>query len=209
MPSTPKGRNEKGKYRNKHGEFKARVRRLVPLEPDSDVLELFAGDGVLYRAVWHAAGRGATCDLEDSCVRLAARERPHWTVLKANADRVLRGGLWLDRPFDVVDIDCYGSPWKFLAAFFCRPRALPPVCHLFLTDNYMINRNLSHEDLVLGFRKPGTTDEYLAAVDRLLEKLVAPAGYRCDRKLYRQDRCVQHLVTLSRAGPSAATGTRG
>ena len=112
----------------------------------------------------------------------------------------LRGGLWVGRAFSIVDIDCYGSPWRFLAALFCHgSRALTDPCVVVLTDNYMGNRNLSHEDLTLGFRKPGTPEDYLARVDDLLKLTVAAQGWSYDRKLYRDGKAVQHLVTLRQA----------
>jgi len=199
MPSTAKGRNELGKFRNKHSSFKTKVRRLIPCGPSDDVFDMFAGDGEMFRRCWRTAGRGVTCDLEDSCVNLAAQERPTWTVLKVNVERALRAALWKDRAFSIIDIDCYGSPWRFLANLFIYRRPLTDPCWLVLTDNYMSNRNLSHEDLTLCFRKPGSVDQYLRDVDKLLEKLVVPQGWRHDRKLYRDDRCVQHLVKLTRA----------
>lgn len=205
MPSTAKGRNEKGKFRNKHMAFKVKVRRLIPCGPSDDVFDMFAGDGEMFRRCWRAAGRGVTCDLEDSCLAIAAKERQTWTVLKVNVERALRAGIWKDRAFSIIDIDCYGSPWKFLANLFMNRRPLADPCWLVMTDNYMGNRNLSHEDLTLGYRKPGTPEQYLEAVDKLLEKLVVPQGWRHDRKLYRDGKCVQHLVKLSR-GLFAGTG---
>lgn len=200
MPSTPKGRNEKGQFRNKHASFKVAVRRLVPCGPSDDVLDVFAGDGLMFRHCWRHAGRGATCDLETNCVERAVPERPFWTVLEINAEKALRAGLWRERPFSIVDLDCYGSPWRFLAAFFSTRRALANPCRLVLTDHYMGNRNLSHEDRTLGYRKPGTPEDYLRCVDELLQKTAAAQGWSCSRKLYRDGKAVQHLVTLSRAG---------
>lgn len=205
MVSTPKGRNQKGQYKNKHAAFKVKVRRLVPCSSDDDVFDMFAGDGVMFRRCWSFASRGATCDLEESCVRQAAIERIGWSVLQVNVERGLRAGLWKDRAFSIIDVDCYGAPWKFLANLFMYRRPLANPCWLVLTDNYMIGRNLSHEDLILGFRKPGTVEDYLRCVDKLLEKTVASQGWTCDRKLYREERCVQHLIKLTRAEASGSS----
>ena len=195
MPSVLKGRDEKGQIRNKHDAFKARVRGLIPVGASDDVLDLFAGDGLMFRRLWCRAGRGACCDKDRSCAELAARERNGWTVLRCDVDAALRAGLWRDRCFSVIDVDCYGSPWKFLAAMFSRPRELASPCTLILTDNYMSNRNISRDDYALGFRKPGTADEYLMAVDRMLAKALGGRDY--DRRLYRQAKCVQHFITIS------------
>lgn len=171
---------------------------MVPCGPSDDVFDMFAGDGLMYRSCWSSAGRGATCDLEESCCAVAAKERPAWTVLKVNVERALRFGLWKDRAFSIIDIDCYGSPWKFFAAMFARRRELADPCTIVLTDHYMWGRNLSHEDKTLGFRKPGTPDDYLKCLDGLLNKTVVAQGWRYDRKLYREARSVAHLITLRR-----------
>lgn len=194
MPSTPKG--AKFKSRNGHEGFKATVRRGVACGPDDDVLEVLAGDGRMFTHCWKSAGCGATMDIEISCCELAAKERTGWAVVKCNAETAMRSGIWRERAFTIVDVDCYGSPWKFVAAFFLCRRSMPDSWTLVLTDHYMLKRNLSHEDKVLGFRKPGSPEHYLDCVDRLLSRLAH--GWNSDRKTYRDGVCVQHVVTLRR-----------
>ena len=205
MPSTPKGNGLQ--HRNKHGAFKARVRReLVPVTAADDVFDVFAGDGLMFAEAWRGAGRGATMDLEPACVARALRERPGWSVLRGNVERALRAGVWAGRPFSVVDVDCFGSPWRFVAGFFQHERALADPLKLVLTDNYMKNRNLSHEDKTLGYRKPDTVEGYLRRVDDLMARLVGARGWRWERGLYRQDACVQHVMTLTRQSPKSEAG---
>lgn len=160
----------------------------------------------MFAHVWRCAGSGATTDIEQSCASQAARERPAWTVLKCNVERALRGGVWKERLFSIIDVDCYGSPWRFLQGLFLHRRALADPCHLILTDHYMGNRNISHEDKTLGFRKPGTPDDYLARVDALLVKFISSQGWTYERKLYRDARAVQHLITLRRESAASETG---
>ena len=209
MPSIPKGRNEKGKFLNKHLSFKAKVRRFLNCTASDDVFDMFAGDGEMYRRCYGKAKSGVTCDLEDNCIERAAMDRPRWICLQVNVEKILRAGLWRDRPFSIIDIDCFGSPWKFFAGLFKFRRSLANPCRLVLTDNYMTHRNLSHEDLVLEFRKPGSPEEYLAAVDRLMKKTVVAQGWSYDRKLYRDGTCVNHLITMSRPAAIAVGDTGG
>jgi hypothetical protein len=198
MPSTPKGRNEKGQCRNKHASLKHAVRAMVSVGSADDVLDMFAGDGLMYRHHWARAGRGATMDLEPHLVDRAARERRGWSIVETNAQRALKAGIWAEREFSIIDVDCFGEPCPFLVALFHGRRSLAPSCTLILTDHYMGNRNLSHESLTLGFRKPGSGEEYLACMDRLLTRLLMPIGYDFRRQLYRDGKAVQHLVTLTR-----------
>lgn len=192
------------KKENTDVEIKVLVRREVAVGPEDDVLDLFAGEGAMYRAVWCRAGRGATMDLEERFCARAARERgPGWTVLLGNAERAFRGGLYRERAFSVVDIDCYGAPWKFVRALFAHARRRPRA--IVLTDNYMKHRNLSREDATLGFRKPGTVADYLAAVDRFL---AATLPYPHARRTFRRGNRAQHLVTRTEPARdgSARTG---
>jgi hypothetical protein len=208
MSSAPE-RARPTKLRNSHAAFKIAVRRLVACTANDDVFDMFAGDGAMWRACWNVARRGVTCDLDESSVAVAARERPMWTVLKVNVERALRFGVWRQRPFSIIDIDTYGSPWSYFAALFGVSRLLANPCRLVLSDHYMGHRNIAYEDLALGFRRPGTPDNYLQCVDRLLEKTVGAQGWSYERKLYRDDKAVQHVFTLSRAADGETPAKSG
>lgn len=183
--------------RNSAEGFKAEVRRTVACGQGDDVLELFAGDGRMFAHRWNKAGAGATMDMELSCAERAARERPLWTVIKCDAETALRTGIWKTRAFTIIDVDCYGSPWKFLAALFLCRREMPDRWTLVLTDHYMIKRNLSREDKVLACQKPSTPEQYLSRVDALIARLIP--GLKAERKTYKDGMCVQHVVTLTRS----------
>lgn len=68
------------------------------------VFDAFAGAGMMYRHVWHCAASYAGCDLEwypDQRLAYVADNR-----------RVLRT---VDlSPFNIFDLDAYGSPWEHL-----------------------------------------------------------------------------------------------
>lgn len=199
MKLTPKGRSKTGQFRNKRFGFKERVRRMIDCGPDDDVLDLFAGDGMMYRHCWERAKRGATVDVDDKCVRLAAMERPGWSVFKVDAIKALRGGIWVDRRFSVIDVDCFGAPWPFIEAMFSCGRNLSNDCRMVLTDHYMAKRNIASEEKTLGFRKPGTPEDYLRKVDEMLKRTVVSQGWNYDRSLYRDGSSVQHLILLTRS----------
>ena len=188
MPSTKKN--------NSKLTFKLKVRRLENCDQNDDVLDMFAGDGFIYRGCWNRTGRGATMDVEYLPAETAARERHGWSVVKVDAERALRSGIWRERVFSIVDIDCYGSPWRYLIALASATRTWPDQWVIVLTDGYMVHRNIAHEDKSLGWRKPGSTADYLTAVDKLVSTLFP--RWNVVRKLYRDGNLVCHLMTLTR-----------
>lgn len=104
------------------------------------VLEGFAGEGRMYRGCWHGL-RGACIDIAEAKASAAARERPHWACYRADTEKALAAGLGSLQRWDVVDLDAYGSPWKFLRAYLTSRRLFAPVTHIVLTDGYMVQRN--------------------------------------------------------------------
>lgn len=97
---------------------KAELRRLV-LESLGDatprVFDAFAGDGAMYRAVWHHAAGYVGCDLkwyQDERLAYVADNR-----------RLLRA---IDlQPFNIFDLDAYGSPWEQAYIVAMRRRVAP------------------------------------------------------------------------------------
>jgi hypothetical protein len=86
--------------------FKAKVdirrRVLEAIGDKAGVFDAFAGTGEMYSAIWRQAQRYVGCDLKwnnDGRMMFAADNR-----------RVLRV---VDlAPFNVIDLDAYGSPWE-------------------------------------------------------------------------------------------------
>lgn len=96
--------------------------------PQPHVLDLFAGKGAMWAAVWNRAETYLGCDHEWS--QVLAHPGP---VHHAAAQTVLRG-IDLSR-FNVFDLDAYGSPWVEVAVLAARRRLLPgEVVSLVLTD---------------------------------------------------------------------------
>jgi hypothetical protein len=82
---------------------KARLRELVLAAVNAPVFDAFAGDGTMYRRVWHAAPGYVGCDLR----WFAEDPRPAYV---ADNRRVLR---CIDlNSFGIFDLDAYGSPWE-------------------------------------------------------------------------------------------------
>lgn len=95
----------KKKTDNHHQAFDAKVgvrRRVLDAIPEPAVFDAFAGSGQMHGAVWKNAKLYVGCDLKwarDSRMMFAADNR-----------RVLRA---IDlAPFNIFDLDAYGSPWE-------------------------------------------------------------------------------------------------
>lgn len=170
----------------------------MPVSQNDDVFDVLAGDGEMYRYCWHQSGGGVCLDKIEHCTSRAAMERPGWTVIRCDAHKVLRAGAWRRRPFSIVDVDVFGSPWRWLHELFRTRREIADPCRLILTDHYAHNRNISAEDSVLGFKKPGTHKDYEKCIDRLLAKMIGgPYERKVDRLLFSDGKAVQHLITIS------------
>lgn len=124
-----------GKRDNGSPLLKQQVRREVRerfTSPPS-VLELFAGEGMLRRSSWDGCP-GATMDKDPVKVGRAAADSPTWATYEGDSERALLSGWMGHHPWDVVDIDAYGSPWPFVRAWFLSARERAPVTWLVLTD---------------------------------------------------------------------------
>lgn len=97
---------------------KAEIRRRVLEEIGQGaaaVFDAFAGDGAMWRAVWHEAAGYVGCD--------TAWYRDERVAYAADNRRVLRA---IDlTPFTVFDLDAWGSPWE-QAMIVAARRAVGP-----------------------------------------------------------------------------------
>jgi len=147
-----------------------RAQECHGLGPDARILEMFTGEGYLYRSLWHR-WRGLTIDMDEAKVRAAAKERPSWACYKADSLRAVRGGIASSVPFDVVDMDAYGAPWKFLRAWMLSERERAEVTTIFLTDGYS-NRPINVDRALFGVDYDGQVTSAMvreAVPMRLLE----------------------------------------
>lgn len=99
--------------------FKAKVdirRRVLEAVPEPRVVfDAFAGSGQMHAAVWKDADRYLGCDLKWS--------RDRRNMFAADNRRVLRA---IDlAPFNIFDLDAYGSPWEQAIIVADRRRVAP------------------------------------------------------------------------------------
>lgn len=94
---------------------KVKLRELVLDAVPGRVFDAFAGEGVMYKAVWNRAAGYEGCD-----ERYLPDER---VCFVADCRRVMRN---IDlQPFSIFDFDCYGSPWEACVILAAR-RAVAP-----------------------------------------------------------------------------------
>jgi len=98
------------------------------------VFDAFAGEGHMHKAVWHQAARYLGCDQ-----RFFPDAR---TCFVADNLRVLRA---IDlRPWNIFDLDAYGSPWEQLNIIAHRRGRLDPgeTVGLVLTDGHNLTMKM-------------------------------------------------------------------
>ncbi len=144
-------------------------------------MEGFAGPGRLWRSCW-LGFRGLTIDLDLDKATKAAEERPGWTVYCGDTLKCLAEGIGASTRFDVVDLDCFGSPWSFLEAWMKSKRLRAPETYIVLTDGYMSRRSLSSPckalfpDVEKGQRVSTTVDLYLSTAQDRIDEWASNAG---------------------------------
>jgi hypothetical protein len=149
--------------------MRQRIRRK--LGPDARVLEGFAGEGRIFRACW--AGLAGVCFDEDrNKVTAAARERPGWTCYETETERALEYGL-APYPFDVVDLDPYGSPWRFVRAWATSDRGFADRTDLVLTDGYFGQSSLAAPNRLLFPEHAGSDARITISASFYLERVRA------------------------------------
>ncbi len=154
-------------------EIRARV--LDAIGPErARVLDAFAGDGGMWRAVWHRAAHYAGCDLK--------WYRDERTAYVADNRRVMRA---LDlAAFNVFDFDAWGSPWEQVAILIARRRLAPGErLGLVLTEGTSLNLKLAGMPKalrVLTRARPGRHGKRwrLALIERALDESVQRLGAR-------------------------------
>jgi hypothetical protein len=100
---------------------------------EAKVLDAFAGDGEMYRAIWREAASYVGCDL-----KWYPDERRAYVI---DNRRLLRA---IDlRAFNVFDFDAYGSPWEQCMILAARRPVEPGECiGLLLTEGSSFNLKL-------------------------------------------------------------------
>lgn len=184
---------------NGSGIAKQRIRLDVAqqLEPDAQILEGFCGEGQMFATCW-GMFRGATMDRDEMKIAEATRRRPRWACYIGNTENALRDGWMGHVPFDVVDLDAYGSPWPFVRAWALSTRRRAASTTMILTDGYMRRASLAMPCRALFPGHKGRMDVspalYHEAVLARLAEWSSPWGALHLRRSVRDKRMVLHIV---------------
>jgi len=102
----------------------------------ASVFDAFAGEGEMYRAVWHQAKAYVGCDRD-----AWYPDDPRMAFAKADNRRVLRA---VDlRDYNIFDLDSHGSPWEQLYLIAARrPVEAGETLGLVLTEGLGLKMNM-------------------------------------------------------------------
>lgn len=114
---------------------KVSLRRLAMKRAPADafVLETHGGYGRIYERVYYRH-RGVVIEKDQRKASQLSRQRPRWRVYQGLAEKALGAGLAADTPFDLIDIDPYGSPFEVIDSLFRSDRAFPDSFQLVVND---------------------------------------------------------------------------
>ena len=158
---------------------KVQIRQFVLDTVGADqarVFAAFAGEGQIYRKVWHQAAFYIGCDLH--------WKRDERLMYAADSRRVMRA-LPL-QAFSIFDFDAYGSPWEHVVILCARRRlALGERLGLVLTEGSGLNLKFGGLPTALGqlaglHAMPGLNRDwaYRALLDRALGMAALRMGGR-------------------------------
>lgn len=195
------------KFNGEDAELKALLRKRVAnaLPDDARVLECHAGVGLMWRRVWHRFHGVAIEQEEDLAQQAMAQRTAHgdrWTVYQGDSLRLIECGSFASLAFDAIDIDPFGSPWKWVKAWGTTERNRAPVEYLVLTDGYASRRALAAQDQTLFGKRPRQNiswEEYLDTIDQRLSEWFP--GAEVSRASYRPGGMMMchHLLRITRA----------
>jgi len=176
--------NKTGVKTNNHAasvRVKAAIRQHVLDEVGASaaVLDAFAGDGAMWRAVWHKAAAYVGCDRR--------WYRDDRTAFVADNRRVLRA-IALDR-FAIFDLDAWGSPWEqALIIAARRPVAKGERLGLVLTDGSALGVKLGNYPAALRLLarvRPGAAGGSRSG-DELMNRAIAALARRMRCRVLRR-----------------------
>ena len=157
--------------------------RLLRDIADPVILETHGGRGKLYSACYSCVERGMVIEKNLEKAERLARQRPTWRVYQADSASALRLGLGRTMPFNLLDVDAYGSPWETIDAFFASERVRVPKLWLVATDG-LRKVTTVHAAWITNSLKPivkrrgnNLHDQYLSACFDMLTEKAAQGGY--------------------------------
>lgn len=161
---------------------KADLRRNVLAEigaGNAHVFDAFAGNGVMYEAVWREASSYAGCDL--------VWYRDHRLAYVADNRRVLRS---VDlAQFNIFDLDAYGSPWEQALIVADRREVSPGErIGILLTEGSGLNMKLGGMPIALR-KMAGLTKSFVGASkqqDFIIDRAITGLCQRMKARLIRR-----------------------
>src|SRR5262245_48471664 len=94
-----------------------RLRVLDRLDAEPVVCETHGGFGRLFTRVYFHVRQGIVFEQDPRKAAKLGLQRPTWRVYETEAQGALAAGVGKDLAVNLLDLDPYGSPWGFLAAF--------------------------------------------------------------------------------------------
>lgn len=140
-------------------EFKSKQRREVceTIGRPPVVLEAYGEFGIVFgRAYREFDAWGVTLDKDQKKVHHLAVQRPNWIVCRGDSARLIEAGLCGWMPFDILDVDAWGSPWPVVLGFFKSERAIKSPLWIVATDGSPYHLSLTGHVKVL----QGLTEKY-------------------------------------------------
>jgi len=155
---------------------------LAPAAPV--VLETHGGYGRIYERAWFKARTGVVIERDEMKAEALAHQRPTWRVYQGNSLPALRAGLADDLPFDIVDLDPYGSSLDYIEALALSDRPWPDLWQLVVNDGLRqllaLGGAWRYELLrdVVAKRGNNLFPVYLDVLRELVEGMAARIGFR-------------------------------
>ena len=186
-----------------------RQRIRAGLTDDARVLEGFVGDGRLGRSAW-AGLTGVCIDTDRHRVTEVAKTRPAWACYEVDTELALLYGL-VPQPFDVVDLDPDGSPWKYVKAWMVSDRVYASTTEVVLTDGYIGQMSLGkmHDKALYPDRKKDeivtiTVSSYLETIRTRLAEWGRVNGLSIDQFTTTTSRrmAIHHLRVAHPGSPA-------
>jgi len=146
-------------------------------------METHAGLGFIFERCWSGSICGIAIDKDKGRTEVLARQRPTWSVYRADATKALAGGLGSHLTIDVLDVDPYGDPWPTTLAFFASARTFAQTMHVVVNDGLRNKVRMGgawHVGALRSIVERHGNDvfpKYLEVCRELMGAAVEPAGY--------------------------------
>lgn len=154
---------------------------------DPVILETHGGFGKIYEACYSRITRGAVFEKDEEKAESLASQRPAWSVYNSSCEAAIEAGACSHLPFNLLDVDPYGSPFGAIGAFLRSSRKRVDELHLVVNDG-MRNKVkmgggwMCHDlrDIVADYGN-NLYKQYLQVAKEKIRRLAKTAGYELFR----------------------------